>query len=70
MSPLCLHCKKNQTLDHVIGGCEIALREKRYNFCHYSILLNLGKILESVKLIDLYIDIPGYKNPTIIAVAS
>ena len=66
VSPLCLHCNKNQTLGHVIGGCEIALREKRYNFRHDSILLNLGKILESVKSIDLYIDIPGYKNPTII----
>ena len=29
-SPLCLHCNKNQTLGHVIGGCKIALREKRY----------------------------------------
>ena len=66
VSPLCLHCNKNQTLGRVIGGCEIALREKRYNFRHDSILLNLGKILESVKSIDLYIDIPGYKNPTII----
>ena len=66
VSPLCSHCNKNQTLGHVIGGCEIVLREKRYNFRHDSILLNLGKILESVKSIDLYIDIPGYKNPTII----
>ena len=53
MSPLCLHCNKNQTLGNVIGGCE-------------SSLLNLAKILESVKSIDLYMDIPGYKNPTII----
>ena len=50
----------------MIGGYEIALREKRYNFFHDSILLNLSKILESAKLIDLYIDIPGYKYHTII----
>ena len=65
-SPLCLHCNKNQLLGHVVTGCEISLQEKCYNFRHDSILLNLGKILESVKLIDLFIDIPGYKNPIII----
>ena len=40
---------QEKSRDHVIGGCGVVLREKRYNFRHYSILLNLGKILESVK---------------------
>ena len=61
---LCLHCNKNQTLGHVVAGCEISLREKRYNYCHDSVLLNLGRIFGSVKSID--IDIPGYKCPTMI----
>ena len=29
-------------------------------------LLSLGRILESTKSIDIYIDIPGYKCPTMI----
>ena len=65
-SSLCLHCNKNQTLGHVVAGCETSLREKRYNYRHASILLNLGRILESIKSIDIYIDIPGYKCPTMI----
>ena len=28
--------------------------------------MNLGRILESIKYIDIYIDIPGYKSPTMI----
>ena len=28
--------------------------------------MNLGRILESIKSIDIYIDIPGYKCPTMI----
>ena len=65
-SSLCLHCNKNQTLGHVVAGCETSLREKRYKYRHDSILLNLGRILESVKSIDIYIDIPGYICPAMI----
>ena len=50
----------------MVAGCETSLREKRYNHRHDSILLNLGRILESIKSIDIYIDIPGYKCPTMI----
>ena len=65
-SSLCLHCNKNQTLGHIHAECETLFTEKRYNYCHDSVLLNLGRILESIKSIDIYIDIPGYKCPTII----
>ena len=61
-----LHCNKNQTLGHMVAWCQTSLREKRYNYRHDSILLNIGRILESVKSIDIYIDIPGYKCPTMI----
>ena len=50
-SSLCLHCNKNQILGPVVAGCERYLREKR----HASILLNLCRILESTKSIDIYI---------------
>ena len=57
---------KNQTLGHVVAGCETLLREKRYKYRHDSILLNLARILESVKSIDIYIDTPGYICPAMI----
>ena len=63
---LCSHCNKNKTPGHVVAGCETSLREKCYNYCQDYILLNLGRILESIKSIDIYIDIPGYKCPTMI----
>ena len=63
---LCLHCNKNETLGQVIAGCKTSLREKRYNYRRNSILLNLGKILEFIKSLDIHTDIPGYKRPTMI----
>ena len=50
----------------MVAGCETSLREKRYNYRHDSVPFNLGRIFESVKSIDIYIDIPGYKCPTMI----
>ena len=50
----------------MVAGWETSLREKCYNYRHDSILLNLGRILESIKSIDIYIDIPRYRCPTII----
>ena len=49
----------------MVAGCQTSLREK-HNYCHDSILVNLGRILESIKSIDIYINIPGYKCPTMI----
>ena len=66
ISPLCLHCNKNQTFGHMAAGCETSLEERRYNYCHYAILLNLVRILEFINFIDIYINIPGYKCPTMI----
>ena len=59
-SPLCFHCNKNQTLGHVVTECETSLREKCYNYRHDSIRLNFDRILESIKSIDIYKDIPEY----------
>ena len=56
-SHIYLYCNKNQTLNHVDAGCKTSLREKRCNYRHDSILLKLGRILESVESMDIYIDI-------------
>ena len=45
-----LHCNKNQTLGHVVAGCETSLREKR-KYRHDSILVNLGR---NLNLLNLY----------------
>ena len=59
-SPLCLHCNENRTLGHMVVGCETSLRKKRNNYCHDSTLSNLGRMLESIKSIGIYKDIPGH----------
>ena len=43
----------------MVAGCETSLREKRYKYRHDYVLLHLGRILESIKSIDIFIDIPG-----------
>ena len=48
----------------MVAGCETSLREKPYNYRHDSILLNLGRTLESIKSIDK--DITVYKFSTMI----
>ena len=62
----CLFCSEKQTLGHVIGGCAIALQQKRYNWRHDSVLLNIIKSLSPLNGAEIFCDIEGYKNPSII----
>ena len=62
----CVLCGNGQTLGHVIGGCEVSLREKRYNWRHDSILLHMANILSKVKDLVVYCDIDTFQCPTII----
>ena len=68
MSPsaLCVACNKPQTLGHVIGGCQIHLNEKRYNYRHDSILLNIVKSISQSDKRRLYADVKGYVSPSTI----
>ena len=63
---LCPACKNPQTLGHVVCGCKVHLNEKRYNYRHDSILLNILKSLVTCEGINVYCDLPEYKNPSII----
>ena len=65
-SSLCTACTNPQTLGHVMGGCKVHLKEKRYNYRHDSVLLNVIKVLDTCDGIDLYGDLPTYKNPSIV----
>ena len=62
----CTFCDQQQTLGHVISGCETALLESRYSWRHDSILLNIYKTIKSQGL-QTFVDIEGYPNPSIIA---
>ena len=64
-SSTCTFCDQQQTLRHVIGGCETAFLESRYNCCHDSVLLNIYKTIKSQGL-QAFVDIEGYPNPSII----
>ena len=57
----CISCDQQQTLGHVIGGCETVLLESRYN----SILLNIYKTIKSQGL-QAFVDIEGSPNPSVI----
>ena len=65
-SALCIACNKPQTLGHVIGGCQIHLKEKRYNYRHDSILLNIVKSISQSDKRRIYADVKGYVSPSVI----
>ena len=61
----CIFCDQQQTLGHVIGGCETELLESRCNWHHDWILLNIYKTVKSQGL-QAFVNIEGYPNPSII----
>ena len=67
-SSLCPACQSPQTLGHVIGGCNVHLKQLRYNFRHDSILLNICRSTTHLENVKIYSDLPGhgYQSPCII----
>ena len=66
---LCFSCLQPQTLQHVVSGCKIHLKEGRYNWRHDSILKTLADFIISVnKQVEIYVDLdlPGYRSPCIV----
>ena len=66
-SPHCSACNKSQTLGHVVAGCSVHLNEKRYNYRHDSVLLNIVKSIKSSEVRRIYADLEGYISPSIIS---
>ena len=64
--PLCPLCRSPQTLGHVMGGCKEQLNNGRYNWRHDSVLMNLTRSIIPSTNSEIYADIEGYKNPSII----
>ena len=64
---MCLFCNNPQTLGHVVASCVTSLNEKRYNFRHDSVLLNIVRCIQDIQRLNIYADIAGFKNPTLIS---
>ena len=64
----CLFCNENQTLQHVVSSCKISLTEKRWNWRHDSILLNIARFMAKIPDIKMYCDVENseFQTPSII----
>ncbi len=60
----CPQCLGPETLLHVVAGCQSYLQ--RFTWRHDSILNFLATNLQTVNDSCLYVDLPGYKSPSII----
>ena len=60
----CPQCLAPETLLHVVAGCQSYL--ERFTWRHDSVLNFLAMNLQTVNDSCLYVDLPGYKSPTII----
>ena len=62
----CPLCTNTQTLGHVVGGCTVALNQKRYNWRHDSILLAIANIMSKISDLSVYCDVEPFRNPSVI----
>ena len=60
----CTYCLAPETLLHVVAGCQSYL--ERFTWRHDSVLNFLATNLQTVSGSCLYVDLPGYKSPSII----
>ena len=62
----CSFCSSPETLLHIVAGCETYLNEDRFTWRHDSVLNFLASALTSVQNSILYVDIPGFVNPSVL----
>ena len=60
----CSFCLNQESLLHVVAGCQSYL--DRFTWRHNSILNFLAQTLQSVNGYNLFADVPGFRNPSII----
>ena len=67
-SSKCLFCNENQTLQHVVSACRISLAEKRWNWRHDSVLINIARFLAKIPTAKVYCDIENseFLTPSVI----
>ena len=61
----CSFCLKPETLLHVVAGCQSYL--PRFTWRHDSVLNFIAKTLQPVSNSDLFVDLPGFKSPSVIS---
>ena len=62
----CSFCSSPETLLHIVAGCETYLNEGRFTWRHDSVLNFLASTLTAVQNSRLYVDIPGFVNPSVL----
>ena len=55
-----------ETLLHVVAGCKTYLDEGRYTWRHDSVLNFLASTLSAIQNSTLYVDLPGFMNPSVV----
>ena len=60
----CSYCLAPETLLHVVAGCQSYL--ERFTWRHDSILNFIATNLQTIRNSSLYVDLAGYKSPSII----
>ena len=60
----CSSCLQPETLLHVVAGCKTYLDEGRYTWRHDSVLNFLASTLSAIQNSTLYVDLPGFMNPS------
>ena len=63
----CSFCLQPESLLHVVAGCKTYLNEGFFTWRHNSALKFLAQTLQSIRSAKLYVDLPGYLSPCIIA---
>ena len=61
----CSLCLKPETLLHVVAGCQSYL--PRFTWRHDFVLNFIAKTLQPVSNSDLFVDLPGFKSPSVIS---
>ena len=60
----CSFCLNPETLLHVVAGCQTYL--PRFTWRHDSVLNFIAQTLQPVNNSNLFVDLPGYKSPSIV----
>ncbi len=60
----CSFCLNPETLLHVVAGCQTYL--PRFTWRHDSVLNLIAQTLQPVNNSNLFVDLPGYKSPSIV----
>ncbi len=63
----CSFCLSPETLLHVVAGCKTYLDEGRFTWRHDSVLNFLASILTKVQNSRLFVDLPGFINPSVLS---